>query len=1362
MTVSPANVKKVLLVAALLAIPALVALPAAHANDSQPHVAMTPEFFRVSTGFTATLTVSELVAVKTVKVTIPEGVTLSAAPVLPPGWLIREQFERLYSFDLVDGNVPPASVSFDFPIATAPCANDFQALGWQVKILKQGEVEDTPTPSVQKTATHWCDKKAPRVHVALPATTTSTAGKIVLVSADETASSIKKTTIDVTYANGATQQFSAAATTVEVTVDPLKLGAWTYRVTMEDKAGNVVQDPATGLPPRETFVVDATAPTATLTAAGPQEAGKPTLVQHSSADNSGVTWSTLHWRTGDNDAWNATNVTGQATTESIVVNDHLLKLQLYLNVTDPTGNGVEKFVNLTFKDSFAPTLAYAVTPDAPDGSWRTAAPSKVTLDAADAGAPRSRLKLNYTVYTTTANETVDGTPQSQVDLAPPFELVLPPIAATHVIHWAAKDDKNNVNETQTRIVRVDPNAPTAQLENHSDAWYTVPIWITFKPAATYSGLDHAPTKTSWAVDNATQPQWSARFATDGVRWLTWTATSNASVAASGPGAKLHVDTTAPTLAIQLSSASPGSSGLYAADVTYTLVASDPTSGVAQLTHALDGATQAPYAAPVTVTTDGVHTVVAKARNAAGLETTQSVTFTIDRAAPTLAIRLNNSLTANSLNHSAVVTVQASDTTSVTVACSVDGIPFNHASGVTVSTNGIHAASCQATDVAGNVANVTRTFRVDRSAPVVTPRGDLGFVRLFDGAVTIQDLSAVKTVHGWLVSASGEGRVVGFTEGAGDVWTGAAPSGLTDGRYALSVLAADEFGRSSDWVEVLSFHLLTVAPQAEVYVPGGYDKGWLTKAEVTWKMLPHPAPAQMLVRVDNGAEAVGAQPFVITKTGHTNVTFRTRDSAGNLGEPVAYTFVIAPPSTGGGGGGTTPPPANRAPGVGGVTLAVQGDRVVATPGGVSDADGDIVQLTYRWRVNGADVSGATGPSVAAVSGQRVQVLVTPFDGKVFGATVESAVLDVPFDNPPVARFSFTGQPRVGAPLALDASASSGGLPPLSYSWSFSDGGSATGARVSHSFIYVGDGHAELTVTDARGATGKLRRDFQVAQQEIRREDLYSWRAPDGTTHVLEGELATRVTLLRELPGSALLLETPGGMALWRPPAGTRDPVHGVGAAPGDPRYESRAQVIPFSVPATAGWALAKLADPQPGLPPADLVEEGGGAPTWWRDDFGIHVLTRARALELRYALPELALTADVRPVPGQPGDWTVVLTATGGGPVQSLRLMQGERVLAEEAGRTLRVVHTSLAAATLGGIVRTDDGQQATARVSIPATQTPPTATPTTGGTPTTTPGTPPGDGEDDDGNPMPAPGVGLVALALAGVALALAGRRRRA
>ncbi|HEY4319929.1 MAG TPA: DNA/RNA non-specific endonuclease [Gemmatimonadales bacterium] len=81
-----------------------------------------------------------------------------------------------------------------------------------------------------------------------------------------------------------------------------------------------------------------------------------------------------------------------------------------------------------------------------------------------------------------------------------------------------------------------------------------------------------------------------------------------------------------------------------------------------------------------------------------------------------------------------------------------------------------------------------------------------------------------------------------------------------------------------------------------------------------------------------------------------------------------------------------------------------------------------------------------------------------------------------DRPPVAAFAETVTANEDAPVTLDASASTdpdlgrtdlGRAEALSYSWTFSDGGNASGKVVTHTFKDNAGATATLTVTDAFG-------------------------------------------------------------------------------------------------------------------------------------------------------------------------------------------------------------------------------------------------------------------------------------------------------
>jgi PKD repeat protein len=91
------------------------------------------------------------------------------------------------------------------------------------------------------------------------------------------------------------------------------------------------------------------------------------------------------------------------------------------------------------------------------------------------------------------------------------------------------------------------------------------------------------------------------------------------------------------------------------------------------------------------------------------------------------------------------------------------------------------------------------------------------------------------------------------------------------------------------------------------------------------------------------------------------------------------------------------------------------------------------------------------------------------------------------NPPVARITETTPMAIqslGQSIAFDASKStSSDGSPLSYSWNFNDGTTATGVQVTHQFAVPGQGFISLTVTDGRGAKGTATINVTVPQQEL---------------------------------------------------------------------------------------------------------------------------------------------------------------------------------------------------------------------------------------------------------------------------------------
>ncbi|GEM_PF-5047972 len=156
---------------------------------------------------------------------------------------------------------------------------------------------------------------------------------------------------------------------------------------------------------------------------------------------------------------------------------------------------------------------------------------------------------------------------------------------------------------------------------------------------------------------------------------------------------------------------------------------------------------------------------------------------------------------------------------------------------------------------------------------------------------------------------------------------------------------------------------------------------------------------------------------------------------------------------------------------------------------------------------------------------LRITATDRDGLSSFRDVEVLVIDG-LNQAPNASFTLSSTEGEGPlELQLDASASSDpDADPLNYAWSFSDGGSASGAQVTHTFLSPNTYSITLTVTDGRGgsdqsqqnvvvtppvAKGEViwKEDFSLANgaQEDDGDTAWSLNPAQGALSVLEGEL-----------------------------------------------------------------------------------------------------------------------------------------------------------------------------------------------------------------------------------------------------------------
>ncbi len=196
------------------------------------------------------------------------------------------------------------------------------------------------------------------------------------------------------------------------------------------------------------------------------------------------------------------------------------------------------------------------------------------------------------------------------------------------------------------------------------------------------------------------------------------------------------DTTAPTVAVT----SPTTGTTVGATVTVTATASDDI-GVVSVQFLLDGAalgeadTTAPYevAWPTGGAANGAHTLAAVARDAAGHESTSTISVAVlnDTAAPTVAI--TSPTNGNTLSGTVTVTASAADDVGVTsVQFLVNGAvlgapdttaPYEVAWPTGGLPNGAHTLAAVARDAAGHESTSTISVAVLNDTGAANGGGD---------------------------------------------------------------------------------------------------------------------------------------------------------------------------------------------------------------------------------------------------------------------------------------------------------------------------------------------------------------------------------------------------------------------------------------------------------------------------------------------------------------------------------------------------------------------------------------------------------------------------------------------------------------
>lgn len=259
---------------------------------------------------------------------------------------------------------------------------------------------------------------------------------------------------------------------------------------------------------------------------------------------------------------------------------------------------------------------------------------------------------------------------------------------THTLSITASDDANNfAARTFTFGVQVDRTPPTIAISGVLDgASYAA----TVTPTVSISG------QSTQTVTLDGQPFISGTpVSADGTHTLSaWARDTNGNSASTSVTFGINKTKPAPTVSIT------GVSGNELRNTPVTPVVT--ISGEATHTITLDGS---PYATGTPIASEGEHTLAVVAVNSDGITTSRQVTFTIDMTPPSITI---SDVVDGAVYYAAVTpSISVSGDSSRTVL--LDGQPYSP--GTPISAEGSRTLQVSASDLAGNVRVVARSFAI---------------------------------------------------------------------------------------------------------------------------------------------------------------------------------------------------------------------------------------------------------------------------------------------------------------------------------------------------------------------------------------------------------------------------------------------------------------------------------------------------------------------------------------------------------------------------------------------------------------------------------------------------------------------------
>ncbi len=647
-----------------------------------------------------------------------------------------------------------------------------------------------------------------------------------------------------------------AACTTPLALGPLAGGSHTFAVRAVDS--HLVVDPT---PATRTWTVDATAPDVTITQKPPNPDNDATPDFGFTSTDATATFSCRV------DAATLAACTSVWTSASLADGGHTFEVR----ATDPFGN----FSNATYAwtiDTVAPTVTITGGPSDPPGT-KNASPS---FTFTTAGAP---------IATDCALDA--GT----------FAACTSPVAftsladATHVLVVRATDAAGNAG-TAMRTFTVDTMPPVVTFTTvpASPTNDTTPTW-TFTVAG-------GAVATTCQIDAGTIAACTSPFTSAVLSSAAHVLTVRATDAVGNVGSatsSVTIDTTPPTVTITSGPIDPTPTNDPTPSFGFTV-----GGGPATTTCKVDAGAAASCTSPFVTASlaDGGHTLTIVATDTAGNTGQATRAFTIDTAAPSVAITTGpiDPTPTNDKTPSFDFTVTGGP---ATTTCKIDGgaaasctSPFTSAS----LADGGHTLTVVATDTAGNAGTATRTFTIDATPPGLTidtgpidPTPTSDTTPTFTFTVTLGP--ATTTCH---IDANAPASCASpFTAAA-----------LLDGGHTLTVVATDTAGNAR--TATRTFTVDTVAPTVTI-TGGPSDPPGTKNASPSFTFTTAGSPTSIDCSLDAAAFVACTSPVAFTTLSDAThvLVVRATDAAGNSGTamrtftvdtiPPVVTFTVVPAS-----------------------------------------------------------------------------------------------------------------------------------------------------------------------------------------------------------------------------------------------------------------------------------------------------------------------------------------------------------------------------------------------------------------------------------------------------------------------------------